>query len=72
MPTHPETVGLAHNQGVAAGNRGVIEDEVVPLGAAYGELSFEVGHPRYAEINVVDLELFHREEVDYSVPCGSV
>ena len=58
--------------GVAAGNRGVIEDEVVSLGAADGELPLEVGHPRNAEIDVVDLELFHREEVDYSVPCGSV
>src|ERR1041385_3276450 len=58
--------------GVATGDRGMVENEVVSLGAPDRELSFEIRHPWYAEIDVMDLELFHREALDYSVPAGSV
>src|SRR5205085_6011903 len=68
----PPLVVARIEAGVPARDRGMIEDEVVSLGAPDRELSFEIRHPRHAEIDVVDLELFHCERVDYSVPAGSV
>jgi hypothetical protein len=44
----------------------VIEDEIVSLGSSDGQLTLEVGDPRNAEIDVMDLELFHESVANYT------
>src|SRR6185436_20138877 len=67
----PPAVVAQIEAGVAPRDRWMIENEVVSFRAADRQLSFEIRHPWYAEVDVVDLKLFHRRRSIIAFRAGA-
>ena len=61
----PPAVVARFELGVLAGDRRMVQNEVVSLRPADGEIRLEVRDPRHAHVHVMDLKLFHSRSANY-------